>query len=204
MKSVVLLSGGLDSAVLLAYVRHDIGGPVVALTVDYGQRHRRELWSAFQVARFNGATHEVVVLPPAVFAGSALTGGAGATEGAPTVVPGRNLVFVGLAVACAVRHGAGAVYLAAHADDAPVYPDCRIGFAESLNAAALDAYGVRVLTPFAGLSKREVVAEGRRLRVPFDQTWSCYDPRGFDPGAPASGVPCGACGACQARAGALA
>lgn len=204
MGSVVLLSGGLDSTVLLAHVRNTVGGRILALTVDYGQRHRRELWSAFQVARFYGAEDRVITLPPGLLGGSSLTGGGGPTAGAATVVPGRNLVLISLAVATAAREGCDRVYIAAHAGDAPVYPDCRIGFAESIDEATADAYGVRVLNPFAGLSKREVVAEGRRLAVPLDLTWSCYDPRGFDPSAPASGVPCGSCGACAERAGAMA
>lgn len=203
-RSVVLLSGGLDSAVLLAHVRNTVGGHVHAVSIDYGQRHRRELWSAFQVARYYGATHEVVALPKEVFAGSSLTGADLPVAGAATVVPGRNLVFAGIAISACVRTGGGAVYLAPTADDRPVYPDCRDEFLAHLGAAAEKGYGVRVEAPFVFWSKRQVVELGRKLMVPFDQTWSCYDPQGYDPSAPASGVPCGRCGACLVRAGALA
>lgn len=203
MSSVVLLSGGLDSAVLLAHIRNTVGGYVHALSVDYGQRHRRELWSAFQVARYYGATHEVVQLPPGTVAGSALTGADLPVSGSPTVVPGRNLLLVGLAVACAVRRGARAVYFAANADDRHVYPDCRDEFVAHLSVAAQRGYGVTVDVPFVFRSKRDIVALGRELQVPFDLTWSCYDPQGYDPLAPASGTPCGKCGACVVRTEAL-
>lgn len=203
MKNVVLLSGGLDSAVLLAHVVNTVGGATLRMSVDYGQRHRRELWSAFQIARYYGASDCIVPLPPEALSGSSLTGSGGPTNGAATVVPGRNLILVGLAVAEAVRVGARAVYVACHAGDAAVYPDCRPGFIEALNEATFQGYGVRVLAPFLGMSKAAVVAHGRNLSVPFDLSWSCYDPRGYDPLAPASGVPCGVCGACVERAGAL-
>lgn len=202
MKAVVLLSGGIDSAVLLAHVRNAGGGAVHAVSVDYGQRHRRELWSAFQIARYYGATHNVVPIPPGVLSGSTLTGCAGPTAGPATVVPGRNLMLVSLAVAEAVRQGAGAVYAAAHGGDHDVYPDCRPAFVDNLDAAVQAGYGVSVEAPFLGMSKAAVVARGRELLVPFDLTWSCYDPRGYDPLAPASGVPCGVCGACVGRKGA--
>lgn len=210
MKSVVLLSGGLDSTVLLAHVLNTEGGGIVALSVDYGQRHRRELWSAFQVARYYGATHEVVQLPPELFVGSALTRDVLPIVRAPfqvsrscTVVPGRNLVLASLAVAAAVRHWARAAYLAPTADDRAVYPDCRHEFVTALGAASQEGYGVTVSAPFVGLKKRDVVARGRELGVPLDMTWSCYSPQGYDPGAPASGTPCGRCGACVLRAEAL-
>jgi 7-cyano-7-deazaguanine synthase len=179
--------------------------------VDYGQRHRRELWSALQVARYYGATHEVLKLPPALFAGSALTADVLPTlrasqhfVGAPTVVPGRNLVLASLAVTAAVRAGAKRVWLAPTLDDQPVYPDCRSEFVADLARAAQSGYGVEVLAPFCAMTKREVVTLGRSLGVPFDLTWSCYDPQGHDQLAPASGVPCEKCGACVVRAGALA
>lgn len=208
--NVVLLSGGLDSAVLLASVRADRGRHIHAVSVDYGQRHRRELWSAFQVARYYGATHEVIELPSALFAGSSLTADVLPTlrasqhyVGPCTVVPGRNLVLAAVAVAAAVRTGAGHVWLGPTANDRLVYPDCRNEFVQLLADTATTGYGVSVVAPFTSLSKRDVVTLGRGLKVPFDLTWSCYDPQGYDPNAPASGVPCGKCGACVLRAEAL-
>lgn len=207
---VVLLSGGLDSAVLLASVRADRGGYIHAVSVDYGQRHRRELWSAAQIARYYGATHEVVPLPPALFAGSALTADVLPTlrasqhyVGPCTVVPGRNLVLASVAVAAAVRVGAAHVWIGPTADDRHVYPDCRSEFVQRLADTSVAGYGVSVVAPFTNLSKRDVVELGRGLKVPFDLTWSCYDPQDYDQLAPASGVPCGTCGACVLRAEAL-
>lgn len=203
-KSVVLLSGGLDSAVLLAHVRNTVGGFVHALSIDYGQRHRRELWSAYQLAHFYGATHEVVTLPKEVFAGSSLTGADLPVAGAATVVPGRNLAFVGIAISTCVRTGADRLWLAPTADDRAVYPDCRDEFLTHLGVACERGYGVTAEAPFVFWSKRQVVERGRELMVPFDMTWSCYAPVGFRPSAPASGVPCGKCGACVLRAESLA
>lgn len=210
MKSVVLSSGGLDSTVLLAHVLNTEGGDIVALSVDYGQKHRRELWSAFQVARYYGAVHEVVRLPPELFVGSAITKDELPIVRAPfqvsglcTVVPGRNLVLVSLAVATAVRHGARSVYIAPTADDRVVYPDCRHEFVSAIDAASQEGYNITVLAPFVGLKKRDVVSRGRELSVPFDMTWSCYSPQGYDPNAPSSGSPCGACGACVIRKASL-
>jgi 7-cyano-7-deazaguanine synthase len=203
---VVLLSGGMDSAVLLGWVRNETDAAGVhALSVDYGQRHRRELWSAFQLARFYGAEFHRVGLPPSLLAGSALTGSGEVPRGldyrdpgqAATVVAGRNLVLASLAVAHAARHGCDRVYLAAHAGDRAVYPDCRPEFVAGLDRAAREGYGVSVLAPFAakGMDKRAVAHLGKSLGVPLDMTWSCYE--GGD-------RPCGSCGACAERSEALA
>jgi 7-cyano-7-deazaguanine synthase len=204
--AVILLSGGLDSAVLLASVRWN-HRHVYALSVHYGQRHERELWSAFQVARYYGANDVRVDLPPRVLAGSALTGGDGAVSGSPTVVPGRNLLFVSLAVSLAVQKVAKVVYAAPTLDDRPVYPDCRHEFVSAVSAATDAGYGVRVEAPFTGKTKRQVVNLGRELQVPFDLTWSCYDPQGLEEPRSllgAYGRPCGKCGACELRRQALA
>lgn len=201
--AVVLLSGGLDSSVLLASVRRS-HAYCYALSVDYGQRHRREMWSAFQIARYYGATDVRVNLPPHLFGGSSLTGGDGPTAGAPTVVPGRNLLFLALGVSLAVRHGCDVVYAAPTLDDFAVYQDCRAEFLAAADRATQLGYSVRVEAPFAGLTKRQVVAIGRDLGVPLEMTWSCYDPQGPDRNQPAGGTPCGRCGACELRRQALA
>jgi 7-cyano-7-deazaguanine synthase len=203
--AVVLLSGGLDSTVLLASVRRN-HGYCYALSVDYGQRHRQELWSAFQVARYYGATDVTVSIPPHFLGGSSLTGGGGLLAGPPTVVPGRNLLFVALAVSLAQRHNCEVVYTAPTLDDRAVYPDCRREFFDHLTCATGYAYDVRIEAPFTGLTKRQVVAIGRELDVPLEMTWSCYDPRPVPPTptSPESVKPCGVCGACVLRAAALA
>jgi 7-cyano-7-deazaguanine synthase len=194
--SVVLLSGGLDSAVLLAHVIEAVGGEVRTLSVGYGQRHERaEMHAAHEIATRYKVPRVRVDLPPVMFDGSTLTGGVGQLSGSPTVVPGRNLVFLSLAVAHAASVGSGAVYLASHKSDEAVYPDCRASFVAAVGAAAELAYGVMVAAPFLGMTKREVVARGRELGVPLEMTWSCYA---------GGSEPCGACGACDERTEALA
>ena len=194
MKVVVLLSGGLDSAALLARSLKNGDAPH-CLAVDYGQRHRRELDAARAVAVHYGRPFEVVTVPPTWLAGSSLTGGGGEMTGAATVVPARNLLFATLGVAHALKVGAKSVLLGAHKGDAAVYPDCREEFFRSLDAAANAAYGVRVWAPFCTHDdKRGVAIYAQIAGVPIGLTWSCY----------AGGEsPCGECGACVERAGAL-
>jgi 7-cyano-7-deazaguanine synthase len=181
--------------VLLAHVLDTTGGPVRALSVGYGQRHEAaEMHAAFRLAEHYKVPRLRADLPAELFAGSALTGADAPLAGAPTVVPGRNLAFLSLAVAVAAPD-VGVVYLASHKGDAEVYPDCRPAFVGAADEAAFLGYGVRVVAPFLGMTKREVVARGRELGVPFELTWSCY----------AGGAePCGKCAACVERAGAMA
>lgn len=194
--SVLLLSGGLDSAVMLA-LEVDSGGNPVCLSFDYGQRHRRELESARELAHYYRCFHEVAVLPAGLFAGSALTG----TGNVPhahyddatqrlTVVPNRNAVFLSLGAALAASRGLSRVLYAAHAGDRAVYPDCRAEFVEAIDAALRLACGVGVEAPLLRKDKRAIVTLGRELSVPFDLTWTCYE--GGD-------EPCGECGSCRER-----
>jgi 7-cyano-7-deazaguanine synthase len=138
-----------------------------------------------------------------MFNGSALTDGGAVPKGldyrdpgqAATVVPGRNLVFLSIAVAEAKRIGTDRVLFAAHAGDEAVYPDCRQGFVTALSCAASRGYGVRVEAPFLHMTKRQIVALGRSLNapygLPFELAWSCYE---------GGRQPCGRCGACVERA----
>ena len=200
MRSVVLLSGGLDSTVLLATVIGAAFDPH-ALTVDYGQVHRREIDAAREIARYYDVEHTVVEVDPILFGGSALTGHgeipAGHADGPDsTYVPARNTVLLALAAAQAESIDARAVFIGCNADDEAGYPDCRREFIESyrnviqmgtLNHVWIDA-------PLIGLTKQSVLAEARRLNVPLHLTWSCY--RGGE-------QPCGACGACELMAAAV-
>lgn len=198
MKTVVLLSGGLDSAVLLAQ-RLDCGDSVRAVSVNYGQRHGKELWAATGVAGHYGVHLEIVELPPSLLAGSSLTGGSSVPHGhyadptmRSTVVPARNTVLLSLAAAVTVRVGADAVAYAAHAGDHAVYPDCRPEFVAAARQllAVCDYEPLTLLTPFVGWAKFQIVAEGRRLGVPFEKTWSCYE---------GGERHCGCCGTCYER-----
>ncbi|HVE95367.1 MAG TPA: 7-cyano-7-deazaguanine synthase QueC [Acidimicrobiales bacterium] len=205
--AVVVLSGGLDSTVCLARAVRD-HEPVVAFTVDYGQRHRIELERATAVAAHYGVEHVVQRLDLASWGGSALTDpklavptaseAAAGPEIPVTYVPGRNLIFLSLAVAFAEVRDVAAVYLGVNALDYSGYPDCRPEFVDSFrNTAALalrrgvDGDAVDIVTPLVQLSKADIVRLGVTLQAPLHLTWSCY--RG-------DRSPCDDCDACSLRA----
>ncbi len=201
MKSVLLLSGGIDSAVL-AYQLADEGHRVHALTFNYGQTHRREISYARDIATQLYFRHSEIHVAR-VFSGSgdALTGeGSIPTENSEAVVvPGRNALFLSYALAVAMSEGAGSIYIGATKDDAEVFPDCRpefIGAFQAMAAAAaaddLQPYFVRA--PWIDATKEEVVRVGNALCVPWKSTYSCY--RG-------KAKHCGRCGPCTARSEAL-
>lgn len=202
--AVVLLSGGLDSTVLLAKCLAD-GMRCRALSVDYGSRHaRREIEAAERVAWRYDVPHEVADLRrlTPLLAPNALTGAAEVPEGhyaddtmAATVVPGRNLLMLAVASSHAAAARAWTVVTAVHAGDHPVYPDCRPAFIRAAaQASLLGTLGcgdVTIHAPFEEMSKAEIVALGHDLDAPFDLTWSCYV--GGD-------QHCGRCGTCVERA----
>lgn len=211
--AVVLLSGGLDSSVLLHHAVRGLGhAPVHALSFDYGQRHRRELACASAQARSAGAaTHRVV---PLAFLGELLRPGSALIEGGapvpelaaldgearrqpPTYVPNRNMMLLAIAAAHAEAVGVAEVYYGAQAQDEYGYWDCTPAFLDRLNAAlALNrARPVRVHAPFMALSKAETLRLGCELGVDFAETWSCY--RGGD-------LACGVCPTCVERLNAFA
>lgn len=201
-KSIVLLSGGLDSATLLYLANHlDFEKPI-ALSFDYGQRHKRELASALQLTNQLGVKHIIAKLPSELFLGSALTQGGGdvphghyaEASMSATIVPNRNAVFLSLAYALAVSTGALKVAIAAHAGDHPIYPDCRPEFLQSFANMEEWAIGTveapELWSPFADKTKAEIVETGFQLRVPWSSTWSCYE---------GNEVHCGQCGTCYER-----
>ena len=204
--SVVLLSGGMDSATCLALAARD-DPPVHALTILYGQRHAREVASARALARHFRAVHEVVELPLAPLLESALTRpGRRLPHQLPrggripsTYVPARNTIFLSIALGYAESHRLGAIYLGANAIDYSGYPDCRPAFLHAFERMARLATkaGVerrespRIRAPLLRLSKSGVVRKGKALGVPWALTWSCY----------AGGrSPCGRCDSCRLRA----
>ena len=190
LRALVLLSGGLDSVTVAQMMlrRNELGA---CLIVDYGQPHAR--WEIPCAINWCGK-HAV----KALHADVPMLGGGGMRIGhgaaGPRVVPGRNLALISLGVSAALVHGCNAVVVGCNADDAADYPDCRVSFITAANATAM-AYGVRILAPLLGMTKRQVVGEALRVGVVIEDTWSCYEPRG-----PA---PCGTCNACRLRAAAL-
>lgn len=195
-KFIHLLSGGLDSTVLL-YDLLDQGHKAHCILYDYGQRHIKELGFAEATCAKLGVTYDRIALPPQLFERSALTAGAESLVGQPTIVPNRNMVLISMAASYALSHGCTAVSCAINSDDAEVYPDCRAEFIKHLNFALRCCHTRRmeVHVPYIVRTKAKVVEIGRRLNVPLGETWSCY--AGGD-------EPCGQCGACQVRLKAIA
>jgi 7-cyano-7-deazaguanine synthase len=207
---VVLVSGGLDSATTLALAR-DEGFESYTLSVDYGQRHRRELECARQVAHSLGTVrHVIVTVDLRAVGGSALTDTLAVPkdrlheeigQGIPiTYVPARNTVLLGLALGYAEVVGAFDLFIGANAIDYSGYPDCRPEFlseferlANLATKAAVEGRGLfRVHAPLLQLTKAEIIRTGVRLGVDYAQTLSCYDPDN-------EGRACGRCDSCQLR-----
>jgi 7-cyano-7-deazaguanine synthase len=201
----VLLSGGLDSATVLAMAVKG-GWRCLALTIDYGQRHRSELQAAANVAGSLGAVeHRVVPLDLRVFGGSALTDASIAlpqalAPGIPvTYVPARNTIFLSLALAYAEVRDADAIFTGANAVDYSGYPDCRPEFiaafetlANLATRRAVEGEPVAIRAPIVRMGKADIVRAGLELGVDFSITVSCYD-------ADADGRACGRCDACRLR-----
>lgn len=202
---VVLVSGGLDSTVCSAIAAAE-NDHLIAVVFDYGQRHRRELESAAEVAAYFGAELLTVTLNARDWGGSALTDdlvevpvSREIDESIPaTYVPARNLVFLSIALGIAEAREADQVFIGVNALDYSGYPDCRPEFIESFGetgALALkrgvEGNPVRVVAPLIKMTKSEIVALGCELDAPLDLTWSCYL-GGNDP--------CGVCDSCVLRA----
>jgi 7-cyano-7-deazaguanine synthase len=203
--AVVLLSGGLDSMVAAGLAREE-GFRLLALTIDYNQRHRIELDAASRIASELGATRHIVLpLDLSSFGGSALTADIdvpkeGVGPGIPvTYVPARNTIFLSLALGWAEAAGARAMFIGVNALDYSGYPDCRPDFIrafEDLAAiatkAGVEGEGFSVRAPLLHMSKAEIAAEAARLGLDAGLSWSCYDPA---PGA----RHCGLCDSCRLR-----
>ena len=203
--AVVLLSGGLDSMVCAALAREQ-GFAVLALTIDYHQRHRVELNAARNIAARLADRHIVLPLDLSAFGGSALTSDiavpkGGVEEGIPvTYVPARNTVFLSLALAWAEAAGARDLFVGVNALDYSGYPDCRPDFIEAFQAladkatkAGVEGKGFTVHAPLQKMTKADIAREAERLGLDAGMSHSCYDP------APDGGA-CGLCDACRLRA----
>ncbi|MCB1752109.1 MAG: 7-cyano-7-deazaguanine synthase QueC [Gammaproteobacteria bacterium] len=205
-RAVVLLSGGLDSATVLAIAREQ-GFACYALSMDYAQRHHSELAAAGRVARSLGVErHQIVPIALDAFGGSALTdlsiqvpeaGG----EGIPvTYVPARNTIFLSLALGWAEVLGARDIFIGVNAVDYSGYPDCRPGFISAFEAlanlatkAGVEGAGFRIHAPLIELTKAEIIRRGVELGVDYALTTSCYN-------ADETGAACGRCDSCRLRA----
>jgi 7-cyano-7-deazaguanine synthase len=203
--AVVLLSGGMDSMVCTALAR-EAGHRVIALTVDYNQRHRCELEAAGRVAAaLNVSEHIVLPLNLRGFGGSALTSDTavpkdGVAPGIPvTYVPARNTIFLSLALGLAEARGAKRIYVGVNALDYSGYPDCRPAFVEAFAATANLATRAGVEgdpflfeTPLLHMTKADIAREAHRLGIDAGMSWTCYDPT-------PDGLHCGECDACRLR-----
>lgn len=210
-RAVVLLSGGLDSSVLLHYVTRRLGvADVHALSFDYGQRHAIELRCAAWQASAAEVVHRVIpmnFLGPLLASGSTLLAAGDAVPDLadipadqlsqpPTYVPHRNLMLLSLAAAYAEANGISTVYYGAQAQDEYGYWDCTVDFLERINAvlALNHRQPVQVRAPFVASSKVDNIREGTALDVDYSQTWTCY--RGGEGEQP---VACGRCPSCVER-----
>ncbi|HEX7139074.1 MAG TPA: 7-cyano-7-deazaguanine synthase QueC [Vicinamibacterales bacterium] len=210
MQAVVLLSGGLDSYTAAAIAKAD-GFELFALTVEYGQRHVREIESAREVARALGvARHLELAVDLRAIGGSSLTSGEDIPrdrdpdhigEGIPsTYVPARNTILLSLALGWAEVVGARDLIIGVNALDYSGYPDCRPAFVHAFEQlanvatrAGVEGARFRIHTPLISLSKADIVRQGLKLGLDYGLTNSCYDP------AP-DGRPCGRCDSCVLRA----
>lgn len=203
--AVAIVSGGLDSTVL-AYALKDRGYQPHLVSVDYGQRHKKEIEFAALTARRLDAPHSIIDLTSVTghIGSSSLTN---ATIDVPdghyaednmkiTVVPNRNAIMLAIAWGIAVANNAKVVATGVHAGDHFIYPDCRPEFIRAIETAfqagneGFGFHGLRMFTPFIQKTKADIVSEGHMLAVPFEETWSCY--KGGE-------IHCGTCGTCVER-----
>lgn len=200
-KVVVVVSGGMDSATLLYHILAE-GHETRAISVDYGQRHVKELDYARQLCEGVKVPHQVADLSAInpIFGNNSLSGrdmevpeGHYAEESMKqTVVPNRNMLLLSVAIASAAANKFNAVAYGAHSGDHAIYPDCRPEFAEAMDQAArlCDWNPIELWRPFVHLDKGQIAKRGVDLGVPFEKTWTCY--KGLD-------LHCGKCGACVER-----
>ncbi len=207
--SIALLSGGLDSATAAAKAQ-EAGQTVIGLSFDYGQRHRRELKAATELATFLGLTeHLIIHVNLGSWGGSSLTDlkqpipSTGVIEGSipNTYVPGRNTVFIAIGLSLAEARGANQLILGINAMDYSGYPDCRPDYlaayqtlADLSSKAGREGERINLWAPLINWNKLQIVQEALRLGVPIEKTWSCY--RGAEQA-------CGICDSCRIRDKAL-
>jgi len=198
--AVILLSGGLDSAVTLYYAK-DRGYKLTAIIFDYKQRHRKEVDFAVRIARLNNLKFYVIKIG-LDWAKSSLTDkkikvpvnrGLENKDVPLTYVSGRNIIFLSYAASLSESIGAKSIFIGAHTQDYSGYPDCRPEFLKSFEGAlneGLKCKGMRIISPVLHKDKKEIIKLGLKLKVPFEYTWSCYQ---------GGKAPCGKCDSCRFR-----
>lgn len=207
--TIALLSGGLDSATATALAIEE-RQKVIGLSFDYGQRHRKELQAAEELAAHMGLTeHHVISVNLGSWGGSSLTDltqtvpSEGVVDGVipNTYVPGRNTVFIAIGLSLAEARNANRLVLGINAMDYSGYPDCRPDYlkayqtlADLANKAGREGNGIKLWAPLIAWNKKQIVQEALRLGVPIDKTWSCYSGRDQS---------CGVCDSCRIRDAAL-
>ena len=207
--SIALLSGGLDSATAAA-LAIEAGHQVIGLSIDYGQRHLRELKAASQLARkLKLIEHQIIQVNLGAWGGSSLTDSEkvvptdGVKEGKipNTYVPGRNTVFISIALSLAEARAAEEIILGINAMDYSGYPDCRPDYLEAYqtlanlaNKTGREGNGIKLWAPLINLKKVNIIEEALRLKIPIEDTWSCYS---------GQAKPCGRCDSCRIRNDAL-
>ena len=216
MKALVLFSGGVDSTTCLAIAVEKYGkNNVIALSISYGQKHTKEIQAAEKIAEYYGVELKKLDLAR-IFEGSDCSLLSSSSEDIPkeryaeqlkktdgkpvsTYVPFRNGLFLSCAASVALSNGWTEIYYGIHTDDAAgnAYPDCSEEFNNAINSAIYIGSGnaLKVTAPFVNMKKADIVAEGLRLKVPYQMTWSCYE---------GGEKPCGLCGTCRDRAAAFA
>ena len=208
-KTVALLSGGLDSATAAALAKEK-GNKIIGLSFDYGQRHRRELIAAKAIAKhLNVIEHQIINVNLGAWGGSSLTDLKQAlhTQGVNkdiipnTYVPGRNTVFIAIALSLAEARGANQVAVGINAMDYSGYPDCRPAYLEAFqklanlsSKTAVENKGIHLWAPLINWKKIKIIEEALRLGIPINSTWSCYSDKE---------EPCGICDSCRIRNEAL-
>jgi 7-cyano-7-deazaguanine synthase len=213
IKSIVLLSGGLDSATCLGFACKTYEpSQVLALFFDYGQKHKLELTRSKKIAKYYKINHKIIKINPTIFLNTSLVGEkikipknqldkhSLKKEIPSTYVPARNLLFLSFGVSLAEGLGARSIYIGVNSMDYSGYPDCRPEFISSFQSTARLAtktgvqkpfQSIQIVTPLQNKTKKQILEDALELGVPIEWTWSCYDPKGKKP--------CGSCDSCIIR-----
>lgn len=200
MKTILIYSGGLDSTVLL-YNLINLKHNIIAISFNYGQKHKKELLSAIYFCNKLNIRHEIIDLSSItnLISNSCLTSSTKVPEGyytdesmKKTVVPNRNMIMLSIAAGFAINEGYNNVAFAVHNGDHTIYPDCRQEFVTSLDKSCKlgNWHQINILSPFVNINKQDIVLLGNSLNIELEKTWSCYNGLEYH---------CGKCGTCVER-----